>query len=399
MFCLKLDNNGDTLWTKRWGTITYDGNFANKVIQTNDGGFLLVGGASSSAPYNVALVIKANANGDTLWTRHIQGGQWTNFSDAIQDVDSTYILIGSDGDILAGEIYKLHLDINGQVISNQYFACTGYALSHPSFQMTSNGGSIIIGETYTSGVRDLFQLNDTTNSLIIYHTSFSDVNSNLLKTSDGGFIFMSGGSGFSTMSSFVKLNPSGDTVWTKAFKEFQFRSVLQDNQGNYLALGNNYDLQPQIISLVKIDSTGSTFCPDTVLYLQLSTETVSTGSVNFNFFNSYLYQIYMPISITNLSNQFDYCTATGVGETIHDTELLTANFFQNNLQIDFSSDDFENPDLNVYDINGRILLLKHLSIRPGSNNYSIPNNLAPGIYFVLLSGSEKRLCTKVVKTF
>jgi hypothetical protein len=71
---IKLDENGDTIWVNHygWGDYHY---YTQAVLVEPDGGYILAGDIQS--PYyeippayfeTGALIIKVDANGDTLWT-------------------------------------------------------------------------------------------------------------------------------------------------------------------------------------------------------------------------------------------------------------------------------------------------------------------------------------------
>jgi hypothetical protein len=74
VYLVKTDRNGEPLWTKTYGGAQHD--FGFDVMQTFDGGYLIVGDTQSfgSGWYDV-YVIRTDAYGDTLWTRTYGGTQ------------------------------------------------------------------------------------------------------------------------------------------------------------------------------------------------------------------------------------------------------------------------------------------------------------------------------------
>lgn len=66
-YLLKIDAAGDPVWSRTYGS---SGGF-NGVASTPDGGFIMVGSDSASAPTVMGdlLVVRVNSDGDTLWTR------------------------------------------------------------------------------------------------------------------------------------------------------------------------------------------------------------------------------------------------------------------------------------------------------------------------------------------
>ncbi|MBK9760087.1 MAG: hypothetical protein IPO90_08985 [Flavobacteriales bacterium] len=69
-YLLKIDNAGDTLWTKRYGGTGFDGGFSAE--ETSDGGYILLG-ATTSFGGNKYEVIRTNADGTVLWSNILDG--------------------------------------------------------------------------------------------------------------------------------------------------------------------------------------------------------------------------------------------------------------------------------------------------------------------------------------
>lgn len=79
MFLLKVKNNGDTLWTKRYGlTIgtasSPDYEIANDVIKTSDNGFAMVGFSYPTGSYAQIYLVKTDSEGNFLWQKTYGGG-------------------------------------------------------------------------------------------------------------------------------------------------------------------------------------------------------------------------------------------------------------------------------------------------------------------------------------
>jgi len=66
-YLIKTNSLGDTLWTQTYDNSGYQ-QTGESVEQTTDNGFAIVGHSNSHFTSGVALVIKTNSNGDTLWT-------------------------------------------------------------------------------------------------------------------------------------------------------------------------------------------------------------------------------------------------------------------------------------------------------------------------------------------
>lgn len=93
IWILKLTEKGDIEWQR-----TYDGpssEWTNSILQTNDGGYLFLGGTVSfGAGMGDVLLLKLNPNGSLEWQRTYGEGQGELAVSVHQDVDGSYIIGG-----------------------------------------------------------------------------------------------------------------------------------------------------------------------------------------------------------------------------------------------------------------------------------------------------------------
>jgi hypothetical protein len=118
---IKLDSNGDSLWTKTFGGSGVD--FMRSIKETFDGGLIMAGGTSSFGFGKLdAYIIKTNVTGDTTWTFVRSGVEdgWGN--SIIQLMDSSYAMIGADSNCCLGkfDIYFLKVDKNGNLLNENF---------------------------------------------------------------------------------------------------------------------------------------------------------------------------------------------------------------------------------------------------------------------------------------
>ncbi len=114
---LRLNKNGDTLWTKTIGTNDWD--FFYDVHCCEDGGFLLAGGTyGQGAGEEDMYVVRTNALGDTLWTRTYGGAKADEARGIVETEDSLIAICGinrSLGDTL-GDSWIVRINSNGDTI-------------------------------------------------------------------------------------------------------------------------------------------------------------------------------------------------------------------------------------------------------------------------------------------
>jgi hypothetical protein len=149
----KMATNGDTLWSRRYGSIDLD--YANDVIETTDGGFLVVGLRGvweSSVPYNTE-VIKVNANGDSLWgSIYGHDGEPDDWAYSVIEMNNQYWIAGySNGfDNPNGDGWLLRIDHEGNQIESRPMHPDGFETAWNIFDQIIRTGPnevVLIGES------------------------------------------------------------------------------------------------------------------------------------------------------------------------------------------------------------------------------------------------------------
>jgi len=139
-------------WSKTFG-IPYKHDWAESVQQTSDGGYMLAGrtGAKSTSRSDV-LIIKADTNGNEQWNRTYGGGEHDSAHSVKQTSDGGYVIAGFTDSFGAGnsDVWLFKVDPNG---NQQWSKTFGGTKSDGAFtvQLTSDGGYIVAGCTYSHG--------------------------------------------------------------------------------------------------------------------------------------------------------------------------------------------------------------------------------------------------------
>ncbi|NQT34522.1 T9SS type A sorting domain-containing protein [bacterium] len=149
---LRTDKNGDSLWTRNYGGSSIDECYS--IIQTADGGFALVGGTYSfgEGRRNIWLLC-IDVNGDSLWSRTYGGRAFDNCSDILQTDDGGFALVGTTLSFGAGEadLWLVRTDDNGDSLWSRTFG--GYAGDGTYSQLfqTDDGGFALTAVTNSFG--------------------------------------------------------------------------------------------------------------------------------------------------------------------------------------------------------------------------------------------------------
>ena len=114
LWFMKINGQGDSLWTKRYGGDRRDE--VGEVHRTADGGYIFAGtrGHALTLGYITNIyVIRFDAAGDTLWTREIGSEDyWDAGGDILEQNDGTFLLVG----YYHNKEYIAKLDAEGKIL-------------------------------------------------------------------------------------------------------------------------------------------------------------------------------------------------------------------------------------------------------------------------------------------
>lgn len=143
-YLVKTDLNGTLIWSKTFGGSDQDD--IHRVEKTTDGGFILSGTTSSYGPVNPNMwLVKTNSSGDSTWARTFGGDNHDHGYSAVQTSDGGYIIAGHTGSFgfnnEDGYVVKIGSDGMG---SNKLTYITAYSLNSPSCSGTSTQVEVTI---------------------------------------------------------------------------------------------------------------------------------------------------------------------------------------------------------------------------------------------------------------
>lgn len=116
VFVVNTDSNGLIKWTKTYGGINDDAGDAG--IQTSDGGYAIVGTTQSfGSGITDIYLLKLNQNGDTLWTRTF-GGTGMEGPGAIKETaDGGLVIVGTTESFGGNDdVFLIKTDANGHFV-------------------------------------------------------------------------------------------------------------------------------------------------------------------------------------------------------------------------------------------------------------------------------------------
>lgn len=118
LYIVKTDINGDTLWTRVFGSNLYD--IARSVAQTYDGGFVLAGQMDSTG-----IVVRLDAQGDTIWTKRLYDVGYVSLYSVAETVDSGFVTTGVINTFSGNQVYIACIDKNGILLWEKNYGYGG----------------------------------------------------------------------------------------------------------------------------------------------------------------------------------------------------------------------------------------------------------------------------------
>lgn len=241
--------------------------------QTSDSGYVITGSTNSyGAGMSDVYLIKTDINGDTLWTKTYGGIYPESGADVGETSDGGYIIAGTafgagNG---SGDIYLIKTNSSGDTLWTKIL---GSAVNDgsTSVQQTTDGGFIILGDTYSNSgnQRDIYLVKTDSIGNVLWSKTFGslgeDYPGSVVQTSDGGYFITGTSQGFviSYKNVYViKTDNVGSIVWSKVFggqNDDNGNSGFETADGGYVIVGNTYSfgIGYKDVYLIKTDSAGN----------------------------------------------------------------------------------------------------------------------------------------------
>jgi uncharacterized delta-60 repeat protein len=158
LYLVKTDANGDCLWARTYGGDQWDEGYS--VEQTADGNYIVAGYTESFGAGSMDFyLLKIDADGDTLWTRTYGGSGRDEGRSVHQTTDGGYIVAGYSWSFGAGQsdFYLVRTDADGDTLWTHTYGGTRWDYGR-SVQQTADGGYILTGYTdsFGAGGTDLY---------------------------------------------------------------------------------------------------------------------------------------------------------------------------------------------------------------------------------------------------
>jgi hypothetical protein len=255
VYLIKTDADGDTLWTKTYGVVKVHDR-ARAAWQTSDGGYVIAGDSHHLwAGYDYDMyILRTDADGDTLWTRVYGTGRVDERAYSVRELpDGGYIVAGYTGpeDASNYDIYLMKISAAGDSLWTQTYGGSDQDYGY-SVALAADGGFVVAGYSSSYGTClaeqcDVCLIKTDADGGTIWMRTYggpkNDYAYSVQAVPGGGYIVAGATYSFSAVQRdifLLKTDEDGGTVWSRTFGSAghdvaQYVQITSD--GNFLLAG------------------------------------------------------------------------------------------------------------------------------------------------------------------
>ncbi len=257
------------LFAKTYGA---DKDKAQSVILTMDGGYALTGGTRSSEDaQSDLLVVRLDGAGNLLWARAF-GGNASDWAESIiQTPDGGFMVLGNTLSFGAGgiDLLLLKIDSSGNLMWAKTFGGSGRDQANAIIR-SSDGGFMVVGEAYGFGtgyedllVMKLSEFGDP-QWIKVYGTQEMEEGYSIIQTSTGDYAIagsIAEQRKETTLSDILvlKIDSSGNPLWAVTYEGSWWdgiRPIAESPDGGYVVAGGSDSWFYNSLLIMKMTSVG-----------------------------------------------------------------------------------------------------------------------------------------------
>ena len=285
---LRMDSNGDTIWTRIFGSILANER-AESMTRLANGNMVIAGNMFVVNKMSEAVLICIDSNGNLVW-RNNYGGPLLDYANAVKEVANGIVVAGATTSFGSGgfDAWLFKVDYNGDSLWSQTYGGTSYDDSWDVAD-APGGGFMLTGGTYSyaAGQYDdawlirtaadgslLWRKTYGLSSRVDWAWSLEPVISNGVIS---GHVFVGvkntaedmPGAAYGELH-FVKVDTAGTIVWDKSISgpAGPYRTEGMDiavlNDGGYMIAGWQASNSGKLLYLVRADAQGNVVWDTTI---------------------------------------------------------------------------------------------------------------------------------------
>ncbi|MBP8073517.1 MAG: T9SS type A sorting domain-containing protein [Bacteroidia bacterium] len=383
---VKLDAQGDVLWSKSYGTTEDD--YSLDMALTNDGGAVISGYTYSYTPDMQAFIIRIDSLGNVVWASTF-GNTWDRIAYGITPTSDGGFL-ASAWELTFGRFNLLKLNANGQLLWTK----TREEGGATNLIETADHGIIFGGQTYLQDPLQQYHIFATkTDSLgnriwtNRYRFPLPPHAVDLWPTMAGGIAMLANVPTVdnSLQSVLIEIDGNGNLIHSRQYggsaSDSPYGMVQAPDSGFAMLLGSNSFGALRTI-LLKSDPIGEVGCIDSTIAMTVESLVIP----EYNESITYSMQTVM-VSTPNLQQFSDlnagaiFCTNVSANEPVHDKTRVYPNPSNGSFKMDFP---ISKGELTIINQNGQVILQRSIDSKTLDLDLDVPS----GIYRYTLQNDE-----------
>jgi hypothetical protein len=264
---VRIDDDGRKIWSKQFGAS--DDETGYRIIPTTkSGGYLIVGTSTNTTTSNSDIfILKIDANGNEVWSKTL-GTNGKDAGRAVIEVADGYLVAGSAFNAQNNSIdfYLLKIDFAGNKNWDKFFGENEIDEGH-SILATNDGNFAIAGSTGAISDIQLIKVNGSGG--LIWNKTFGgalgDAGFEMIKASNGDLLI----AGITEISSsntdayVLRVDSNGNRVWSTTIGRSSHIDWAQGlaftHNNGFIVIGNNAQFGTLIndLTLIKLSSEGT----------------------------------------------------------------------------------------------------------------------------------------------
>ena len=397
LLLLRTDANGDTLWTKGYGFGSNKNLRARDIVESHDGNFVVSGEIGLIGDSSSAFIMKVDPTGNVIWAKSLSSSFSGQAFSVLEDQDDAFVICGrvnvgtGNSDVLVAK-----LSSDGNLIWAKTF---GRESDDYAFSMchAHQGGFIISGgiSNKEKSRTDILISSITGNGIVQWTKAIGEVfgDAHCISQVEDGYLAGGWTSDFGIENAdyfLMQLNSNGDINWYRTYNdEYGLpQHLIETSDGRYLAAGSH-------LELAKFDASGITGCESVArqplvqnIALDTTSNILELNDIDLSVFSTSIY-------ILSGLDWISRCEMVGLEETKNE-EWVT---IYSNLVTDQLEFDIHKPfckKIVLYDLNGKIIYQQ-----PGmenSTNLNIKISFFPaGMYILKIFFRDGEFVKRLIK--
>lgn len=272
VFLCKINYEGDSLWTEIY--VTQFNTRGVDIMETFDGGYLVLAGIVPPSGNSKMLVMRTNARGDTVWTRELQTGSYGSTQGFICPGVDSGSLVGTEYLVSGGgssDILLAKLTYSGEIVWDAHIR-TEYDDIPENAVVAKDGSYLVAANMIPAVYRQTMQTASLSKvsaaGAVLWTRTYENTGLETCKaitaTPDSGYI-LAGGSSSQGLSKehfcVVRVDKDGHATWNHTYggadRDICY-SIVPQPDSTFILAGTTEDFQVPSSStrVLQISSTG-----------------------------------------------------------------------------------------------------------------------------------------------